>query len=285
MPDDSVARYFKQPSGLSPQVENLDNLPNNYYSNLIKGKSQVWVKQFVEGEWGFSTAGTPVFSAFDKKSHVHSGLQFNRLLPLIVGFDPGLGGSAFVFMQLDLQGHLNVLGELVQRGMGAQRLVDERLKPYLAARFPDARVKLSVDPAANLRSQNDERTIVKTLKKDFDVWSESNNRLPLRLNAIDYFATRSVGAHEPALRIDGDHCPMLVRGCLGGWRWATHNKYDMTKSDEPEDTPYTHVCDAFAYGARYFHKKDEGTEHQRDPKKTPGGVFAARAATPRYHFR
>jgi hypothetical protein len=258
MPDDTVARYYSQPSGLTPEAENLDNLPNNYYKNLIRGKSPAWVKQFVEGEWGFSAAGTPVFSAFSKKRHVVKGLQFNRHLPLIVGFDPGLGGSAFVYMQLDLQGRLNVLGESVQRGLGAQRLMDEVLKPYLKARFPEAKkIIIAADPAAGNKSQNDERTIVQTLKKDFTVWKESNNRLPLRLNAIDYFATRIVGVDESALRIDEDNCPHLIRGCGGGWRWESHAKKDMLKRDEPEDTPYTHVCDAFAYGARFFHKKED----------------------------
>jgi hypothetical protein len=283
MPPDDIARYFQQPSGLSQEAENLQNLPDNYYTNLVKGKSKSWIKQFVEAEWGFSAAGQPVVGSFDKNRHLVSGLLFNPNLPLVVGFDPGLGGSAFVFMQLDLQGRLNVLGELCQSGLGADRLVDERLKPYLRAQFPKARVLLSVDPAANNRSSNDEKTIVKTLKQHFDVFTETNNRLPLRLNAIDHFATRTVGAGEPALRIDSKRCPTLVRALSGGWRFEQHSKKDMLKSDQPEDTPYTHVGDAFGYGCRYFHKGEE-----RDIRYKSAGVpvfVPPRTFSPGYHNR
>jgi len=250
------AHYFVQPSGMSDEAENLDNLPGGrrYYENQIKGKTIAWVKQFVDAEWGFSASGKPVVPSFIPDMHVakHS-LLYNPMLPLIAGLDPGLGGSAIIFGQQDSHGRLNVLGECVQSGMGAMRLATDVIRPYLARRFPNARLTLAPDPAANNRSQSDERSVVDILKAFWPCATESNNRLPLRLDAIEYFTTRLVDA-GPGILIDPKHCPILVRALKGGWRWEINTKKNILKGNEPEDNPYTHPGDAFGYLCRYFHR-------------------------------
>ena len=54
-------QYFLQPGGLHPNAENLENLPGgrDYYVNLKKGKSEVWINQFIHAQWGFSITGKP----------------------------------------------------------------------------------------------------------------------------------------------------------------------------------------------------------------------------------
>ena len=61
-PMEPIASYYHQPGGLSPDAENLENLPGGrqYYRDAIAGKSEVWVRQFVDAEWGFSIAGKAV---------------------------------------------------------------------------------------------------------------------------------------------------------------------------------------------------------------------------------
>ena len=276
-------RYFVQPSGLGPDAENLENLPGGrgYYDNQIKGKSQVWIKQFIEAEWGFSVAGKPVVAAFKPDLHVaKSPLRHNPLLPIVVGFDPGLGGSAFIFGQQDPHGRLLVLGELVQEGIGAQRLITERFKPYLRRRFPDAHIIIAPDPAAAQRSSNDERAVVSAFK-NFEVRLESSNRLPLRLDAIDHYATL-LTEEGPALQIDAKECPILIRALKGGWRYAVDAKKNAIKGDGPEKNAFSHPGDAFGYLARFFYK--EGAQEARySPGKkifTPPRTFGST-----YHFR
>lgn len=256
-PPNTYEWYFKQPSGFSEAAENIENLPGGrkYYENMARNKSADWIKQYIDAEWGFSAAGTPVAATFRPDLHVAKRpLRFNPHRQLVIGLDPGIGGSALIFMQQDLDGRIAVLGELVQRGMGIQRIIDERLRPYLRERFPGARVVIAPDPAANSRSPNDERTAVQVLRKaGFTVSVESNNRFPLRLNAIDHFTTRLVGG-QPALQIDPDHCPVLLRALRGGWRYAIDVKKDQIKGAEAEDNQWTHPGDAFGYGCRYFHK-------------------------------
>ena len=284
LPDN--AKYFRQPSGFSPDAENLANLPGGaaYYTNQAKGKSEAWVKQFIEAEWGFSIAGTPVVSTFKPNLHLSkTPLRYNPMLPLVIGLDPGLANSAMIFGQEDLHGRLIVLGELIQSGYGTKRLMTDRLKPYLRQRFPGAQVILAPDPAANERTKNDERTIVDELKRYFPVKIESNNRLPIRLSAIEHFTTRLTDI-GPALLIDEKECPMLVRALKGGWRFVVDQKYDTIKSAEPDKkNPYSHPGDAFGYLCRYYHRQNERTTkfHAMVPRTPAFGP----AVTGAYHVR
>ena len=257
VPEDISAWYYHQPSGTAPDAENIEHLPRGYYKNLAKGKSKEWIKQFIEAEWGFSIGGTAVVKTFRPELHIAPGeLRFNRHLRLIVGLDPGLTGSAMIFMQQDLFGRILVLGELVQSGYGAKRLIKERLRPYVRERFPDARLMFAPDPAAANRSANDEKTIVATFREEFgneSVKIETNNRLPLRMNAIDHYCSTLVEG-GPALLIDPVHCPVLIRALRGGWRFAMDLKKDQMKDADPEKNAWSHPGDAFGYGLRYFHK-------------------------------
>jgi hypothetical protein len=42
--------------------------------------------------------------------------------------------------QEDLDGRLIVLGEVICQGLGAERFVQEKLRPYLKQNFPDAQL-------------------------------------------------------------------------------------------------------------------------------------------------
>lgn len=277
--------YFKQPSGLSTKAENIENLPGKaeYYTNQVRGKSEAWIRQFVHSEWGYSAEGTPVIGSFNPVIHVsNTRLLFNRLLPLVIGIDPGLGGSALVFGQQDLSGRLNVLAELTQAGYGAERLMTERLRPFMRSHFPDAeRVILAPDPAAGNRSQTDERAVVEVLKRFYAVSIESNNRLPLRLDAIEYFTSRLTEG-KPALQIDEAMCPVLIRALKGGWRYILSDKKGGFKSAEPEDNQYTHVGDGFGYLCRYFHR---GAEKEARYKARPIPISHQNNAARAYHAR
>src|SRR5574337_1201964 len=176
--------FFRQPSGFSPDAENLGNLPpyeegnHQYYESLAKDHSDHWVKQFVEGEWGYSLSGMPVINTFNFDIHVaKSPITPNPHLPLIGGFDPGMN-CAMIFGQLDLNGRLLVTDELIQRDMGAQRFAVNRVQPLLRTKYPGYDFLISADPASAQRTQTDERTVLQTIGKHLRVKiADSNNRL------------------------------------------------------------------------------------------------------------
>jgi hypothetical protein len=277
IPDQSsaepIASYYQQPSGFSVEAENLENLPDGYYRDAAKGKSDVWVRQYITGEWGFSIAGKAVVSGFRADLHVAlpNTLQPNPYFPLIVGLDPGITGSAMIIGQQDYDGRVRVFAELVQEGMGAERLVQERLQPLLRNRFPQvSRVIIAADPAASSRTQTDERTVVKIFKQYYEVDVESNNRLPLRLDAIDHY-TNTLVEGRPALQIDPS-CQVLIRALKGGWRYSADLKRETLRGHDPEKNAYSHPGDAFGYLCRYFRR-----DGQREARyNLPRGSLAAR---------
>jgi len=270
-----IASYYHQPGGLTLDAENLENLPGGvqYYRDAVAGKSEVWVRQFVDAEWGFSIAGKAVIPGFRADLHValpHT-LQPNPYFPLVVGLDPGITGSAMILGQQDYDGRIKVFAELCQEGMGAERLVQERLQPLLRNRFPQvARVIVAADPAAASRTQTDERTVVKIFKQHYEVDVESNNRLPLRLDAIDHYVSSLVEGRA-ALQIDPS-CQTLIRALKGGWRYAADLKRETLRGHDPEKNAYSHPGDAFGYLCRFFHR-----DRQRETRyRLPQGFLAAR---------
>jgi hypothetical protein len=248
---------------------------------LAKNHTETWIKQFIDAEWGFSIAGKPVVQSFNRKVHLSkSRLRFDPLIPLIAGFDPGLTGGAMIFGQQDIDGHLRVLGEIITSGVGARRFITEKLQPYAARNFPGlmlSRFIIAPDPAAANRGGTDERTIVDVLKTFYQVAIESNNRLPLRLDAIDFFATKLVMG-VPGLLVDETACPVLARALKGGWRYKL-DKNEAVAGVNPEKNSYSHPGDAFGYLCRYFHKGTIRAESNAGAK--PMVV----AATNIYHFK
>lgn len=281
--------YFKQPSGFSRFAENLDNLPGRaaYYTSLADGKSDHWVKQFIEVEWGYSLDGTPVLKTFQPLIHVNKRpVLFNPHLPLVAGYDPGLGGSALIFGQMDLNGRLLVTSELVQEGYGTDRLCKERLTPHLRMKYPELReFIIAPDPAANGRKDSDEKSSVDTLKKNKFVVKfpngDMNNRLEPRIQAIENFTTRITPA-GPALVIDPS-CKVLIRALTTGWRYrAKRAGQDAGEvALEPDKNRYSHPADGFGYLCRYFHLTDPrySSDNQRKPLRM------ARSTSNGYHAR
>jgi hypothetical protein len=281
--DTRNARYFLQPSGYSDYAENIENLPGGraYYANTAKNKTEAWIKQFIEAEWGYSVSGKPVVQSFNPAIHISKKrLHFDPNRDLIGGFDPGLGGAAMLLGQEDLEGRLHTIGEIITSGVGAGRFVSERLRPWLNANAPGlqpGRFIIAPDPAANNRNANDENTIVQTLKRHFPVSIETNNRLPLRLDAIDYFCTGLVYG-MPRLVMDEQACPMTIRALKGGWRYKLDSKEEIKGGGNamPEKNLYSHPGDGFGYLCRYFHRQVVKNERYTHSGGRPGGFVPPR---------
>ena len=274
--------YFKQPSGFSPHAENLDNLPGGarYYTSLADGKSEHWVKQFIEVEWGYSIEGTPVLKSFSPEYHVSKRpLLFNPMLPLVAGYDPGIGGSALIFGQMNHSGQLIVLSELVQQGYGTERLAKERLSPHLRLRYPELReFIITPDPAAFGRSSSNEKSstdILRALKYVVKV-PDMNNFLETRITAMEFFTTR-ITPSGPALLIDPS-CKHLIRAFNTGWRFKA--KKDGDTALEPEKNKHSHPADAGGYLCKWFANTDPRYSLSNVKKK-----FVPPRPTPSYHVR
>jgi hypothetical protein len=245
--------YYQQPSGFSPYAENIENLPGkrDYYVNLASGKSEAWIKQYIEVNWGYSLKGLPVYRAFKPDLHVAKRpLIYNPHLPLVIGFDPGYVWSAAILGQQDGHGRIAVLREVIGHQTGAKRFCNEKLKPMIAMNFPGAQIIISADPASKSSAQTDEQSVYKVLKEEMGVpvKTAATNLLEPRLAAVEDYLTRLTDV-GPALIIDPS-CTTLIRGFKSGYRYNVSNK--GAQADVPEKNEYSHPHDACQYLALAF---------------------------------
>ena len=96
-PNNNGWAVFKQPSGRSPYAENIDNLPDGYYDT--QGRSEEYIRVYIDGEYGLSSAGMPVYKYFRPDYHMaKTGLRSisNGVRPVVIGMDLGLTPAAVI---------------------------------------------------------------------------------------------------------------------------------------------------------------------------------------------
>ena len=270
--DNSLPRNVKlyvQPSGFSTEAENTDNLPGKreYYTSLKEGKSEEWVRQFIEVQWGYRLDGTPVFPMFNRGIHVSKQpLLPNPHLPLLIGLDPGVSNSALIICQEDHHGRLLVYDELTQQSMGAERIISERLKPLLKAKYPSFTPLIIADPAAANRAQSDEKSVVDVFRKHYETKHDSDNTLAPRLSSLEHYMTRLTDV-GPALLID-PQCRTVIRACDGGYVYSLNKRNEQ--GPVPEKNDYSHPMDALMYVSKFTKSgQDRSARRAKHPFTPP----------------
>jgi len=236
-----------QPSGLSPEADWTQFLPDDYYDNLAQGKTEDWIDVYIHAQFGKSLSGKPVFRAFDRSTHIAKKeiKPISDDSPILIGVDAGLTPAAVVG-QVIFDGRVIVYDALTSEDMGALRFVREKLKPLLANKFPGRNYLVIIDPAAFQRVQTDERTVADIYKNEgFHVKPAKTNSIAARLAAVESFMTRTVDG-KSGLLLDPENCGMLVQALAGKYRYKINSK--GVKDESPEKShPWSDVADAFQY--------------------------------------
>jgi len=243
------AAIFKQPSGLSPQAENLRNLPANYYQNLATGKDPDFVKVYVHGEYGYLREGKPVFPNFYYDTHVASEpLKPIHGMPIIIGMDFGLFPAA-VLTQQTPNGMLRILDEVTSLDNSRdieEMLIDDLLPMLRQRKYFRFGFYVIGDPAGTARSQLDSRTCYTLLRKHgLRAFPAYTNSLQPRLRAVNQYLTRIVGGN-PAFQIS-PACKVLIRALSGKYNFRKLRLSGERYTEIPDKGPYSHVADALQY--------------------------------------
>jgi hypothetical protein len=238
-PNDNGWKVFKQPSGRSPHAENIENLPDGYYDT--QGRSDEYVRVYVDGEYGLSSAGQPVYKYFRPDYHIAAQPIrpiINGVRPIVIGMDLGLTPAAVIGQQ-DPRGRTLILDEAVSFDMGIQRFVRTILKPMIFERFSAAPVIVICDPAGIQRAQTDERSAVDIIKAEgLRVIPAKTNSVSARLSAVDDYLMRQVDG-DAAFLLD-PKCTQLKAAMMGGYRF--HHK-----NGNIEKNKHSHVAEALQY--------------------------------------
>jgi len=251
---------FKQPSGRSVYAENIENLPDGYYDT--QGRSEEYIRVFIDGDYGLSSAGKPVYQYFRPDYHMASSKLrpiINGVRPIVVGMDLGLTPAAVIGQQ-DPRGRALILDELVSFDMGAQRFVRTMLKPLLYERFSGVSVLVVVDPAGVQRAQTDERSVVDIIRAEgLKVIPAGTNKISARINAVDEYLMRQVDG-DSAFLLD-PRCSQLKAAMMGGYRFDKRGGIDKNK--------HSHVAEALQYLMLHLHSANDGAEITRRREVRP----------------
>lgn len=249
--NDNGWHVFKQPSGRSVHAENIENLPDGYYDT--QGRSEEYIRVYIDGEYGLSSAGTPVYKYFRPDYHMATSTLrpiVNGVRPLVVGMDLGLTPAAVIGQQ-DPRGRALVFDEAVSFDMGVQRFMRTVLKPLLYEKYAGAPVLIVTDPAGVQRAQTDERSAVDIIKAEgFRVIPAKTNNISARINAVDEFLMRQVDGDSGFLMDPG--CTQLKSAMMGGYR------YKMRQDGVIEKNKHSHVAEALQYLMLHIANAGEG---------------------------
>jgi hypothetical protein len=261
-PPDNVGVHI-QPSGLSPEADWLEFLPQDYYPNLMKGKGDDWIDVYVHAKFGKSLAGLPVYRTFRSDFHIAKAMLNPVRMserPLIIGMDFGLNPSATV-NQLDLRGRFLTYDALTSDNMGVQRFLENKLKPLLASKFPGFPVIVVGDPAGQARAQTDERTCFDMVRASgLKAFAARTNVTTARVGAVEKFLNRQIDG-GPARLLCPEGARPLITAYRGGYR------YKIKKSGEHEDSPeknnHSHIADADQYACLHADADQGGAVNAR----------------------
>lgn len=209
------AQIFRQPSGLSPQAENLNNLPSpNYYKDLQRGKSAEWIKVYIHGQYGFVAEGKLIYPEYVDKVHCQD-VEPQRGVRIIRGWDFGLTPSC-VFSQVLPDGRWLTFDEMVSDNMSIDEFSDEVLLHCGRAFRGSVEYEDWGDPAGNERAQTDKRTCFEIMRAKNIMVEGSEQEPTLRQESVRK-ALRTPGPGWEPKFILHSRCRMLRKGFLGGY--------------------------------------------------------------------
>ena len=237
---------FKQPGGLSPEAENTENLPPNYYEDMMSGATQAWIDVHVHARYGRSKAGRPVYEhTFVRDFHVaKDSLIVVKSAPIMLGMDFGRT-PACTFEQVLPGGRFVIHDEVWDDNSGLERFIRTKVKPKLAERFAGLRVIVCGDPAGWDKSQINDLSCADILKQEkLSAMRAPTNALNKRLESVEHQLGLQVDGRG-ALQID-PRCRRLIAGFEGGYHYkAVRGGYQAT----PDKNEFSHIHDGRQYAA------------------------------------
>ena len=252
--------FFTQPAGMledkndegeiedykpNPKAENRKYMREDYYPNLIRGKTKSWIDVYVMNKLGHVQDGKPVYQMFAPDVHIaKEEIPIAADMPVYVGIDFGLTPAA-AFGQ-KVRGRWLIQSEIVAIDMGIVRFA-EVLRNELASRFSAcSEVFIYGDPAGDFRAQTDESTPFQILRgAGLKAFPAPSNSVDLRLESVASQLTK-MSEGKPAFMIDR-RCPQLIKGFEGGYQYKRMEVSGERYADKPDKNMFSHIHDALQY--------------------------------------
>ena len=248
-------KLFQQPSGLSPNAENIQNLPKGYYEGMIANMPEYDVQRFVHGKVGWDRSGMPVYPEFDARfnlsptplkpipgAEIHFGFDISGLHP----------GAVIVQRAPNLQ--LRVLEEFYFGRIGPTRF-SEHLVAALESRYRECPIGVSFyDPSNEWGVDKEEGTlttidIVRKAIGPLTLLPAPSNEIPLRIEAVRNQLMLPITADARGLIVSPDRCPMLIEGFMSMYRFKLNPDGVVQNAErpKPEKNEHANIHDGLQY--------------------------------------
>lgn len=226
--------------------ENIRNLPQGYYENLARSLPEDMRVRLIEGFWGSTFDGKPVFPQFKYELHALHGIyeKYDPYTTLYRFWDFGYRHPVCIWAQIDTEGRLLTMREEQGENIDIDAFAP-RIKMLTERWFPGARdIRDYGDPAA--RQKKDTGSTLTTLSKHRITLRWKISGIDEGLRTIRLWLERMING-EPAIQIDRQHCPILCDAFRGGYHYP--KELGGTADAKPEkDGFFDHSADAFRYG-------------------------------------
>lgn len=245
---ENYSAIFKQPSGLGPSAENLENLPPGYYERQLAGKSEDWIKVYLRGEYGFTVDGKAVWPEYEDSIHCPADeKKWPRTIagiPVYRTWDFGIT-PAVVFSQITPDGQWIIVDELVATDIQFDQFADEVIE-HSGQFFGKSSFEDYGDPSGNSRAANADRTCFQIGWAKGIQLQAAPQHLRLRIEATAK-PMRTLRAGKPQFVLH-PRCKRLRRALMGGYHYRRVRVSGERYTDEPEKNVFSHVSDALGYG-------------------------------------
>lgn len=255
--------FWQQPPALLRFVtsDGVDWLPNKraeniaflngghgYYLRQVPGKTEEWIKVYVQGKYGTSVVGMPIYrDHWNDALHVSPrALQPIPGRPVFLGWDFGLTPTCIIG-QVGLAGELRILDELVTDRMGLKFFAEGAVIPLLSSKYKGYQVISTCDPAGAAETSNDQLSNVEQLNKlGIPTRIARTNDPEQRWEAVRWFLSRMAGG-QPGFLLDKG-AVKLRKGFNGGYRFRSVTANGAQRFiDVAEKNQYSHPHDGLQY--------------------------------------
>jgi hypothetical protein len=227
---------------VNPEAENLDNLPYEYYRGFIKGKPQDWIDVMIRVKFIPLQQGKPVYPEYNDRFHCIDEKNIqppNKDLPLVCGGDNGRT-SGFLIAQMDKLGRLVIFDELISEDMGSAEF-GEVVANHLKANYAGYKHEIFLDPAANSRTQLDDRTQVMVWRNcGLSVRTASTNKPSVVIEAVKKKLNTILQGY-PSIVISSK-CSHLRKALNGSYQYKRINVSGERYAEVPDKNSYSHIC-------------------------------------------
>lgn len=262
---------FKQPSGRSPEAENLSNLPSDYYSNQVKGMDPDFIRVYVDGLYGYVKEGKPIFAEYNDALHC---VEVEPIKGVVIkrGWDFGLT-PACVFTQVLPDGRWIIFEEICGEDVGISTFADVVIGES-GQRFAGFTFEDYGDPAGQQRSamtaDRDEKTCFDILAGKGLRISAAEQNLTIRLESVRK-PLNTLRGGKPQFQIH-PRCSVLRKGFMGQYQYKRIKVGGSAERfhDTPDKNDYSHPHDALQYVAtQIFGDAVRGFEERMTDFHTP----------------